>query len=84
MTVHVPAPVHAPLHPVKLEPDAECAVSVTVAPPVNANEHVAPQLGFAARLEEFHWLRDLVWHQRLDESAYALTILTRRWHRRDQ
>jgi hypothetical protein len=42
--------VHAPLHPVKVEPDAAWAVSVTVAPSLNDAEHVPPQLIPAGKL----------------------------------
>jgi hypothetical protein len=44
VTVHVPVPVQAPLHPVKVEPDAAVAVSVTVVPSSNDAEHVAPHV----------------------------------------
>lgn len=37
-------PVHAPLHPVKLEPDTGAAVKVTLVPWLNGDEHVLPQL----------------------------------------
>src|SRR6267143_1963322 len=43
VTLHVPAPVQAPLQPVKEEPAAGAAVRVTAAPLVNAAEHVVPQ-----------------------------------------
>lgn len=41
----VPVPVHAPLHPVKMDVGATAvAVSTTVAPLLKLAEHVAPQL----------------------------------------
>jgi hypothetical protein len=40
----VPVPVHAPLQPVKVEPVAGVAVSVTVAPPVKLALQVLPQV----------------------------------------
>jgi len=42
LTEHVPAPEHAPLQPVKVDPAAGLAVSTTV--PLNDPEQVAPQL----------------------------------------
>ena len=43
-TVHVAdAPLQAPLHPVKLEPAAATAVSVTLAPLVKSVSQVTPQ-----------------------------------------
>jgi len=42
VTEHVPVPVQAPLQPVKAEPAAAVAVSVTV--PLNDAEQVVPQL----------------------------------------
>ncbi len=45
MTVHVLAvPEHAPLQPVKVEPAAGAAVSVTAVPLVNDAEQVAPHV----------------------------------------
>src|SRR5262245_5370867 len=43
-SVHVPVPVHAPLHPANVEPLAALAVSVTVAPLAKLALHVLPQL----------------------------------------
>ena len=45
VTVHVPVPEQpAPLQPVKVEPAAGVAVSVTTVPSLNDAEQVAPQL----------------------------------------
>ena len=44
VTMHAPAPVHAPLQPVKVAPAAGVAVSVTAAPLLNDAEQVVPQL----------------------------------------
>src|SRR5437764_8448591 len=41
--MHVPVPLQAPLQPVKVEPAAAVAVSVTDVPEANAAEQVAPQ-----------------------------------------
>src|SRR6266545_1229276 len=43
-TVQVPVPLQAPPQPLKLEPVAAVAVSVTTVPCTNCAEHVAPQL----------------------------------------
>src|SRR6266545_3810206 len=51
VTVQVPVPVQAPLHPWKDEPDTGVAVSVTVAPPSKDDEHAAPQLIPAGELD---------------------------------
>ena len=42
-TVQAPVPVHAPVHPTKLEPVAGVGVSVTVVPSLKSLEQVAPQ-----------------------------------------
>jgi hypothetical protein len=43
--MHVPVPEQpAPLHPVKVEPDAAVAVKMTIVPSLNDAAHVAPQL----------------------------------------
>lgn len=44
VTVQLPRPLHAPLHPVKAEPTAELAVRVTIVPLEYEEEQVAPQL----------------------------------------
>ena len=44
MTVHVPVPEQAPLHPTKMELAAGAAVNVTDVPALNDAEQVAPQL----------------------------------------
>lgn len=44
--VHAPVPLHTPLHPPKLEPDAAAAVSVTVVPVAYDTTQLAMQ--FAA------------------------------------
>ena len=45
VTVHVPVPEHPPpLQPVKIEPAAGAAVSVTAVPLVKLAEQVAPQV----------------------------------------
>ena len=44
VTMHAPAPVHAPLQPVKVAPAAGVAVSVTAVPAANDAEQVVPQL----------------------------------------
>jgi len=50
--VHVPVPEQpAPLQPVKVEPAAGVAVSVTTVPSLNDVEHVAPQSIPAGELE---------------------------------
>lgn len=43
VTVHVAVPEQSPLQPVKVEPAAALAVSVTELPALNVAEHVAPQ-----------------------------------------
>jgi hypothetical protein len=51
VTVHVPVPEHPPpLQPVKVEPAAGAAVSVTAVPLVKVAEQVAPQLMAAGAL----------------------------------
>jgi len=42
--VHVPVPVHAPVHPAKIELVPGLAVSVTDVPLANVALHVEPQL----------------------------------------
>ena len=42
--MHVPVPVHAPVHPVKTELAPGLAVSVTDVPTVKLALHVSPQL----------------------------------------
>jgi hypothetical protein len=42
--VHVPVPVHAPVHPVKTELAPGLAVSVTDVPTVKLALHISPQL----------------------------------------
>ena len=44
MTVHAPAPVQAPLHPVNVEPAAGAALKLTEAPLLKVALHVVPQL----------------------------------------
>ena len=44
VTEHVAAPLHAPLHPVKVYPVCGAAVRVTVVPLVKFAEQVEPQL----------------------------------------
>ena len=44
LTVQVPVPEHAPLQPVKVEPDAAAAVRVTDVPLLKLALHVLPQL----------------------------------------
>ena len=44
LTLQAPVPEHAPDQPVKLEPTAGVAVSVTLAPKAYACEQVVPQL----------------------------------------
>jgi hypothetical protein len=44
VTVHGPAPLHAPLQPENVDPPAAVAVSVTLVPASKAAVHVAPQL----------------------------------------
>lgn len=44
LTVHVPVPVQAPLHPVKLLEPSGVAVSVTVVPPSKTVLQLVPQL----------------------------------------
>jgi hypothetical protein len=44
VTVHVPVPLHAPPHPVKVEPEAAAAVNVTLAPPAKDELQALPQL----------------------------------------
>jgi hypothetical protein len=43
VTWQVPVPVHAPLQPEKIDPDAGVAVSVTEAPELKFAEHAEPQ-----------------------------------------
>src|SRR5262245_29215060 len=43
VTVHVPVPLHAPLHPAKTEPADAAGVSVTGVPAEKLAEHVGPQ-----------------------------------------
>ncbi|MCI2430315.1 hypothetical protein LM604_06660 [Candidatus Acetothermia bacterium] len=43
VTTHVPVPLQAPPQPVKVEPLAATAVSVTEVPLAKVAEHVAPQ-----------------------------------------
>ena len=43
-TVHVPVPVHAPLQPANVEPDAGVALKVTTVPLLKEAEQVLPQL----------------------------------------
>jgi hypothetical protein len=51
VVVHVPVPVQPPLQPVKVEPAAGVAVSVTAVPLANAAEQVAPHEIPAGALE---------------------------------
>jgi len=44
VTWHAPAPLQAPPHPVKTEPDCGATVSVTTVPTAKSALHVAPQL----------------------------------------
>lgn len=44
VTLQLPVPVHAPLHPVNDEPDAGAAAKLTVVPALNVEEQEAPQL----------------------------------------
>src|SRR5207248_975014 len=44
VTTHVPVPEQPPLQPVKVEPAAGAAASVTAVPLVKLVEHVAPQV----------------------------------------
>src|SRR3989338_11716099 len=44
LSVQFPVPVHAPVHPVKVSPDAGVAVRVTDVPELSETEHVGPQL----------------------------------------
>jgi hypothetical protein len=48
--LQAPVPVHAPLQPVKTEPDAGTAARLTVEPELNVAEQVAPQFTPAGRL----------------------------------
>jgi len=50
VTLQVPVPVQLPLQPLKDEPAAGVAVSVTPVPLANAAEHVTPQLMPAGEL----------------------------------
>ena len=51
VTVHGPVPLHAPLHPAKVDPELGVAVSVTVVPKLNTSEQSAPQLIPAGELD---------------------------------
>ena len=44
VTVHLPVPVHAPLHPLNTDPEAAEAVSVTTVPLAKFALQVVPQL----------------------------------------
>jgi hypothetical protein len=44
ITMHEPVPLHAPLQPEKVEPDAGAALRVTAVPCAKLALHVAPQL----------------------------------------
>ena len=44
VTVQLPVPVHAPLQPVKVEPEAAAAVRVTDVPLLKFALHALPQL----------------------------------------
>ena len=44
VTMHGPVPLHAPLHPVNVDPDPAIAVRVTGVPSANPAEHVKGQL----------------------------------------
>jgi hypothetical protein len=51
--MHVPVPLHAPLQPVKVEPDSGMTCRVTTVPVLKLALHVEPQLipaGFEARM----------------------------------
>jgi hypothetical protein len=50
VTVHAPVPVHAPVHPAKVQPDAGVAVSDTAVPTAKPEEQTWPQLIPAGRL----------------------------------
>ena len=44
VTVQLPVPVHAPLHPAKVEPEVGTAVNVTSIEALKGAAHVLPQL----------------------------------------
>jgi hypothetical protein len=44
VTAHAPVPVHAPLQPLNVLPDAACALNVTAVPLLKLEEQVLPQL----------------------------------------